>query len=89
MDDADWLHDEELTSPPWGEAGRVATLGVVSAFSKLLLNGLNRTEVRNRAVLDKHIMQREPGVGLLTVCNHTRRVHLQYPPTPLALYRSR
>lgn len=64
--------DLEITRPPWGEIGRVATLVVVSGFSKLILNVLNSTKVLNRDQLLEAVEGREPGVGLLTVANHTR-----------------
>lgn len=66
------MPEEEITNPPWGEIGRVITLGAVSLFSKGLLTVANTVEVHNKETWDRHVMQREPGLGLLTVCNHTR-----------------
>jgi monolysocardiolipin acyltransferase len=66
------LDDGVSVEPPWGAHGRDFTLGVVSFGSKFLLNILNSTEVRNGDSLYKHATERPTGVGLLTVCNHTR-----------------
>ena len=63
---------EAYLSAPWGDLGRSATLGVVSAFSKLLLRVLNTTEVAGLDRFHAHVLDRPEGVGLITVCNHTR-----------------
>ena len=59
-------------SPPWGDFGRNATLGVVSLGSKLLLQWLNTYTTTNLSTLQNAINHRPHGRGLLTVCNHTR-----------------
>ena len=83
MDDIAGLGpDDEITSPPWGEMGRVVTLGLVSLFSKAVLTVANTTEVKNQEVFDEHVMRREAGVGLLSVSNHTRYDPLQGQTTP-------
>lgn len=67
------LHDDRaVLSPPWGEWGRSFTLGAVSGLAKLLLNVLNTTTTSNHDTWQKTVMEREPGVGLITICNHTR-----------------
>mmetsp|Transcript_23392 Transcript_23392/g.64909 ORF Transcript_23392/g.64909 Transcript_23392/m.64909 type:complete len:282 (-) Transcript_23392:199-1044(-) len=72
MDDIAGLKPhEEITSPPWGEIGRSFTLGVVSLFSKTLLNVANATEIHNEERIKQYITERDRGSGLLTVCNHT------------------
>lgn len=66
-------HEETRTlAPPWGPWGRSATLGVVSGLSKLVLQALNTTVVHNWDRWEAALLQRRPGTGLLTVCNHTR-----------------
>ena len=64
--------DRSLTDPPWGELGRSATLGVVSLISKFILNVMNDFHLEGGEVFLRHILHREPGVGLITVSNHTR-----------------
>ena len=64
--------DEGITRPPWGELGRAATLGFISATAKLFLYVLNTTELRNIEELHRAVHGRLPGVGLITVSNHTR-----------------
>jgi hypothetical protein len=64
--------DEDILRPPWGPYGRNLTLGVVSGFSKLLLKVLNTTIVKDLDRLHQLVMHRDPGVGLLSFCNHTR-----------------
>ena len=64
--------EEPITSPPWGEFGRVVTLGLVSLVGKFVFNVWNSTEVNNQAELLKHLQQRRKGLGLITVSNHTR-----------------
>lgn len=59
-------------SPPWGDVGRNATLGVVSMGSKLLLQWLNTFTTTNLSTLQHAVKDRPHGRGLLTVCNHTR-----------------
>ncbi len=63
--------EDDITSPPWGEMGRVVTLGLVSLFSKAVLTVANTTEVKHKETFDDLVMRRPPGVGLLTVSNHT------------------
>lgn len=58
--------------PPWGDIGRSLTLGIVSTFAKLVLNVVNNTKIVNHEAFLKAVSEREPGVGLLTVANHTR-----------------
>lgn len=67
-------HDEDILRPPWGPYGRDLTLGVVSGLGKLLLRCLNSFSVApaDRERYRRLAMEREPGVGLLTYCNHTR-----------------
>jgi hypothetical protein len=69
-------HDADILRPPWGPYGRDLTLGCVSSLAKALLNGLNRVVIApdDLARFKRHTMEREPGVGLLTYCNHTRLV---------------
>jgi hypothetical protein len=64
--------DEEFIAPPWGNLGRSATLGLVSGVSKFVLHVLNTTIFHNAEAWEAAVMRRSPGVGLLTVCNHTR-----------------
>jgi monolysocardiolipin acyltransferase len=65
-------YDQDLLAPPWGAFCRDAVLGVVATVSKLLLNVLNRTRVTNHDTYLDLVMHRPPGVGLLTISNHTR-----------------
>lgn len=67
-------HDPDILHPPWGAYGRDLTLGVVSSAAKFLLRVLNRMSVPPADLARFHelTMRREPGVGLLTYCNHTR-----------------
>ena len=41
-------------------------------MGKLAFNVLNSVVVRHQEVVDRYIMQREPGLGLVTVSNHIR-----------------
>ena len=66
--------DAEAVRPPWGEVGRVATLAVIAAASKFYLNVLNTTTIVGGERFQRAALEREPGQGLLTVCNHTRCV---------------
>lgn len=63
--------DIAITSPPWGQLGRAFTLGMVSGLGKLLLQVLNTTTVNNHQTWLQTVMHRDPGVGLITICNHT------------------
>lgn len=63
--------DRDLLAPPWGALGRDAVLGCVAAASKLVLNLLNTTTALNHQQYTQLVTQRPPGVGLLTVSNHT------------------
>lgn len=69
--------EHELTRPPWGAAGRALTLGLVSGFAKVMLTMVNSMTVENKDTLLKHVMERPPGVGLVTVSNHTRWVGMR------------
>ena len=64
--------DDAVTKPPWGAIGRAVTLGLVSGICKLFLNVLNKTTVVNHERWLSTVMHRSPGVGLITICNHTR-----------------
>lgn len=63
---------EQYLRAPWGEVGRSATLGVVSLFSKFLLRVLNTTTIDNLDRFHREVLDRPEGLGLITVCNHTR-----------------
>lgn len=63
---------QQYLSAPWGELGRSATLGLVSLFSKFLLQVLNNTRVHGLDRFRAEVLEREEGVGLITVSNHTR-----------------
>ena len=63
---------EQYLRAPWGDIGRSATLGIVSLFSKFVLRVLNTTDVDNLDQFHKEVLHRPEGVGLITVCNHTR-----------------
>ena len=65
-------HDQDILAPPWGFLGRDCVLGLVATASKLLLNMLNTTRVINHNTFRDLVMHRPPGVGLLTISNHTR-----------------
>ena len=73
----DSTHEPEdpITSPPWGEFGRVVTFGFVSLVSKFVFNVWNTTHINNQAELLKQVQHRPKGRGLITVSNHTRQVH--------------
>lgn len=64
--------EEPIVSPPWGEFGRVFTLAVVSLTGKFVLNWWNTTKTTNQSTLLELLQQRDKGVGLITVSNHTR-----------------
>ena len=64
--------EEPIISPPWGEFGRVFTLAVVSLTGKFVLNWWNTTKIANQSTLLELLQQRDKGVGLITVSNHTR-----------------
>ena len=66
--------EEPITSPPWGEFGRVLTLGIVSLTGKFVLNWWNSCNITNQSTLLELLQQREKGLGLITVSNHTRYV---------------
>jgi hypothetical protein len=63
---------ERYLRSPWGSYGRSATLGAVSLLSKFLLRVLNVTYIENEDAFHQHAMHRKEGVGLITVCTHTR-----------------
>lgn len=63
---------QQYLSAPWGELGRSATLGLVSLVSKFLLQVLNNTRVHGLDCFRAEVLEREEGVGLITVSNHTR-----------------
>lgn len=71
MDVEDHFSQQALAAP-WGELGRSWTLGLVSLFSKAVLTVLNDFSVEGLDIFLQHATAREPGVGLITVCNHTR-----------------
>ena len=64
--------EEPIISPPWGELGRVFTLAIVSLTGKFVLNWWNSTKITNQSTLVKLLQQRDKGLGLITVSNHTR-----------------
>lgn len=64
--------EEPIISPPWGEFGRVLTLGIVSLTGKFVLNWWNSTKITNQSTLLELLQQRDKGLGLITVSNHTR-----------------
>lgn len=61
-----------VKTAPWGDLGRACTLGIVSTFAKFVFNVMNDTKIVNHEAFLKAVTEREPGVGLLTVANHTR-----------------
>jgi hypothetical protein len=67
--DADY---RRALTAPWGPYGRDLTLGVVALASKFLLQVLNSTTVLGHDTYTDLVYKRPPGVGLLTVSNHTR-----------------
>lgn len=67
-------HDHDFISAPWGPFGRDLTLGVVSLASKLVMQLLNTTHIINHDAYLDLIYNRPSGLGLLTICNHTRQV---------------
>lgn len=71
MDVEDHFSQQALAAP-WGELGRSWTLGLVSLASKAVLTLLNDFSVEGLDTFLQHATTREPGVGLITVCNHTR-----------------
>lgn len=62
---------QQALAAPWGELGRSWTLGLVSLASKAVLTLLNDFSVEGLDTFLQHATTREPGVGLITVCNHT------------------
>ena len=54
----------------WGDVGRMAVLGVVSAFSKFVTSIMNRTTCTNYETFLHHVTQRQRPNGLITVSNH-------------------
>lgn len=68
------LSQHQVLDAPWGEIGRSVTLGLVAGISKLVLGVLNRVEVDGADTFLQHVLEREPGRGLITVSNHTRCV---------------
>lgn len=63
---------KQALAAPWGELGRSWTLGLVSLVSKAVVTLLNHFSVEGLDTFLQHTTAREPGVGLITVCNHTR-----------------
>jgi len=63
---------QEYLRAPWGELGRSATLGVVALVGKFVLIMMNSTSVENIDRFKKEVLEREEGIGLITVSNHTR-----------------
>lgn len=74
LEPEDSLARRAALEAPWGEYGRSLTLGWVSLLSKLVLRVLNTTTVEGLETYHRAVMQREEGLGLITVCNHTRWV---------------
>lgn len=72
LDVEDALFAKQALSAPWGDLGRSWTLGVVALASQLWLRVLNDFRVEGLDTFLQHTMHREPGRGLITVCNHTR-----------------
>ena len=70
--DAEDLNDP-VTLPPWGQVGRNITLGVVSLAGKFVLQVCNRMDVKHHSRLTELVINRPPGVGLITVSNHGRQ----------------
>lgn len=75
--DASFEHDDcevgafnDFTDAPWGSYGRSATLGIVSIVSKFVMKVMNRSHVENRGDLMGAVLNREEGLGLITVSNH-------------------
>lgn len=68
--------EEELAkqylTPPWGDLGRSATLGIVSLVSKLVLQVLNTSVSDGLDKFRDAVLDRPKGIGLITVSNHTR-----------------
>jgi len=60
-----------MFDPPWGQAGRAATLGLVAGIAKLFLTVGNKFEVDNHKVWLDAIYNRPKGQGLITIANHT------------------
>ena len=57
--------------PPLGMFSRMVTLGVVGAFSKFVVSGMNRATCSNYDTLLHHMTERERPQGLITVSNHS------------------
>lgn len=64
--------DDATTRPPWGGLGRVGTLALIGAVSKLYLHVLNSTSIMGEEAFHKAALERDPQQGLITVSNHTR-----------------
>ena len=64
--------DDAATRPPWGGVGRVGTLALIGAVSKLYLHVLNSTSITGADAFHKAALERDPQQGLITVSNHTR-----------------
>jgi hypothetical protein len=64
--------DDSATRPPWGGIGRVGTLALIGAVSKLYLHVLNSTSITGAEAFHKAVLERDPQQGLVTVSNHTR-----------------
>ena len=64
--------DDAATRPPWGGVGRVGTLALIGAVSKLYLHVLNSTSITGEEAFHKAALERDPQQGLITVSNHTR-----------------
>ena len=75
--DASFEHDDcdvgvfkQFTDAPWGPYGRSATLGIVSIAGKCIMHVMNRSHVENEGGLMTSVLEREEGLGLITVSNH-------------------
>eukprot|EP00210_Caulerpa_lentillifera_P006325 g6041.t1 len=72
VDDPDLPMDYETS--PWGSFGRSLTLGFVSLCSKFVMQVMNTTSVHNGEIYIKATTQRDRGLGLITVSNHTSTI---------------
>jgi monolysocardiolipin acyltransferase len=71
LEPEDHLSQQHLEAP-WGAYGRSVTLGVVALGSKFVLNIWNTTYIEGIEAFRQQVLKRPEGVGLITVCNHTR-----------------
>lgn len=64
--------EPDYTLPPWGRIGRNITLGTVTLGSNIVMHWLNTLNIEGALSFREHVMNRDPGTALFTVCNHTR-----------------